>query len=76
MPELGLFSNPYLLGAIFVSVLLQAAVLAGSSTKNLFNVVDLSLQQVALIGALALVPVTVIETAKLIRLRPRSQLVD
>jgi Ca2+-transporting ATPase len=71
MPELGLFSNPYVLGAILVSVILQVGVLAGSSTKTLFNVVDLSFQQVITIAALALLPVTVIEMAKLIRLRRR-----
>ena len=72
MPELGFFSNPWLIVAIAVSALCQLAVLGVPFLQPFFKVTPLPFAwQWLLTGALALVPVTVIEMLKLVRARRR-----
>jgi Ca2+-transporting ATPase len=68
LPQLGLFSNPWLLGAIAVSAFLQLAVVTLPILQPLFKVAppDFAWQWL-MIAALALAPVTVVEVAKLVR---------
>jgi Ca2+-transporting ATPase len=68
MPELGLFSNAYLLSAIVASSLLQFSVVTLSFAKPVFEVATaLRLEEWGLILGLAVVPVTLIEIGKLLR---------
>jgi len=75
LPELGLFSNPYLFGAIAVSGLLQLSVVTLPWAQPLFETAGHFGWEWALIFALALTPVTIIEVAKLVRawLRARNR---
>jgi Ca2+-transporting ATPase len=64
--ELGLFSNPQLLAALIVSGLLQLSVVTLPFARPVFEAAtDLSLFHWGLILGLALVPVSLMETAKL-----------
>jgi Ca2+-transporting ATPase len=66
LPELGLVSNPQLLAAVLVSGLLQLAVVTLPFARPLFEVATVfSLREWVLIISLALVPVSLIEVAKL-----------
>jgi Ca2+-transporting ATPase len=68
LPQLGLFSNPWLIGAIAASVLLQLAAITVPQLKPLFKVgSDDFTWQWLLIGVLALTPVSVVEVTKLVR---------
>jgi Ca2+-transporting ATPase len=67
MPELGFFSNPYLLAAIVISVLLQVGTVTVPGIRQIFNVDELPAWDWWLVLALALAPVTVTEVTKLIR---------
>lgn len=67
MPELGLFSNPYLFGALALSTLLQLAVVTLPITQPVFGVTAHVASEWILIILLALAPVTVVEVSKLIR---------
>lgn len=67
MPELGLFSNPYLLGAIAVSGLLQLSVVLLPYAQPVFETATHFAGEWALIVILALLPVTLIESIKLVR---------
>ncbi len=67
MLELGLFSNPYLLGAIVVSVALQIGTVTFPGVRQVFGVNGLPEWDWWLVFALALIPVTIVETWKLIR---------
>jgi Ca2+-transporting ATPase len=68
LPQLGLFSNRWLLLAIAVSALLQAAVVTLPFLEPLFKVErDGFTWHWGLIAGLSLAPVTVVETAKLVR---------
>jgi Ca2+-transporting ATPase len=70
LPQLGAFSNPWLLGAIGVSTLLQLAVMTLPFLQPLFKVETIGLTwEWLMIAALALTPVTFIEIAKLMRAR-------
>ena len=69
MPELGLFSNPYLLAAIVASVLLQIGTVTVPGVRHVFGVDELPMWDWWLIFVLALAPVTIIEVTKLIRAR-------
>jgi Ca2+-transporting ATPase len=73
LPQLGPFSNPWLVAAIAVSALLQLAVLMIEPLRALFGAVGVSNWAWLQMGGLALVPVTVVEVAKLIiaRVKPR-----
>lgn len=72
LPQLGLFSNLWLLAGIAISALLQLAVMFVPLLQPLFKVTPLPLgwHWLAIIG-LAFLPVTIIETTKLVRMRPR-----
>lgn len=68
MPQLGLFSNPYLIGAIAVSGLLQLAVVLIPFLRPFFEVqATLTGLEWGVILALSLAPATAIELEKLIR---------
>jgi Ca2+-transporting ATPase len=69
MPELGLFSNPYLLAAIVASVLLQIGTVTIPGVRHIFGVDELPMWDWWLILVLALAPVTIVEVTKLIRAR-------
>jgi Ca2+-transporting ATPase len=73
MPELGLFSNRYLVAAIVASILLQVGTVTMPGVRHIFGVNELPKWDWWLIFALALIPVTVIELAKLIRARIKTQ---
>jgi len=65
----GAFSNLVLLGVVTGSVLLQLAIHHLPFTENLFQLGALSLGDCILSIAIGLVPVTIIETIKLVRKR-------
>jgi Ca2+-transporting ATPase len=65
LPELGLFSNPYLFGAVAVSALLQLSVVTLPFARPVFEAVQHFTWEWALLVVLALTPVTVIEAIKL-----------
>ncbi len=68
MPQIGLFSNPQLLGAMAISLVLQLCAVLLPFTHHVFETTrELHWQDGALILALSLVPVTVIELVKLAR---------
>jgi Ca2+-transporting ATPase len=67
MPELGPFSNPYLLSAIVGSVLLQIATVTLPGLRRVFGVDELPTWHWCLIFLLALAPVTIVEMTKLYR---------
>ena len=67
MPQLGIFTNRWLLGAIAVSVLLQLAVVTVPFLCPLFKAEPVLAGEWLLIAVLALIPVTFIEVAKLVR---------
>ena len=67
MPQLGIFTNRWLFGAIGVSVLLQLAVVTVPFLRPLFKAVPVAAGDWLLIALLALIPVTFIEVAKLMR---------
>ena len=66
-PQLGLFSNPHLLGAVAVSALLQLSVIMLPFARPLFEAATHFAWEWALIALLALTPATLIEAAKLAR---------
>jgi Ca2+-transporting ATPase len=67
VPEIGLFSNPHLLGAILVSALLQFAVVTIPGGDRVFETAPLEGHDWLLIAVLAFIPVSLIEIGKLIR---------
>ena len=67
MPELGLFSNPHLLGAIVISGLLQLCVVTLPFAQPVFEVTTHPAWEWLLVFLLALTPVTIIEVGKLLR---------
>lgn len=69
LPELGFFTNPHLLGAILISGILQTAVVLLPFARSIFDTVALDPRDWLIAVGLALTPITVIETAKLIRAR-------
>jgi P-type Ca2+ transporter type 2C len=73
MPELGLFSNRYLITAIIVSILLQVGTVTVPGIRHIFGVNEMPKWDWWLIVTLALIPVTVIEFGKLIRARVKQQ---
>lgn len=66
MPELGLFSNPYLFAAVAVSGLLQLSVVTFPFARPMFETATHFAWEWGLILLLALLPVTVIEIIKLV----------
>ncbi|MCL6644702.1 MAG: cation-translocating P-type ATPase [Dehalococcoidia bacterium] len=69
LARLGFFSNPYLLGAIGVSFLLQLSVVMLPFARPFFESVQHFAWEWALLFGLALVPVTVIELLKIVNRR-------
>ena len=67
MPELELFTNPHLFGAIVVSGLLQLSVVTLPFAQPVFEVATHLSWEWLLIGVLSLTPVTIIEVVKLLR---------
>jgi Ca2+-transporting ATPase len=67
MPELGVFTNPALLGAMAVSCLLQLSVVTLPFARPVFETAARFGWEWGLLALLALTPVTVIELSKLIR---------
>lgn len=65
LPELGLFSNPWLFAAFLVSGLLQLAVLTVPFASGVFDVVPHHIMPWLLVIALSLVPATIMELTKL-----------
>jgi Ca2+-transporting ATPase len=66
MPELGLFTNPYLFGAIAISGLLQLLTILLPFAQPIFDVAMPSNREWLIILLLSLTPVTIIEITKLI----------
>ena len=66
MPELGLFSNPHILGAIVISGLLQLSVVTLPFAQPVFEVATHLTWEWLLIGALSLTPATIVEVGKLL----------
>jgi Ca2+-transporting ATPase len=66
MPELGLFTNKFLLAAIGISALLQLGAVLLPFAQPVFGVSGHSTIEWLLVLGLALVPVTVVEVAKLV----------
>jgi Ca2+-transporting ATPase len=73
MPELGFFSNRYLLLAIVISLLLQIATVTVPGIRHVFGVNELPKWDWWLTFGLALMPVTVIELTKLIGARLKKR---
>jgi Ca2+-transporting ATPase len=74
LPELGFLSNPWLIGAIAVSALLQLIVLTVPVLQPLFKVEPVAFAwQWLMIAALALTPVSVVEVSKLVRAHVRGK---
>jgi Ca2+-transporting ATPase len=69
MPEVGAFSNPYLLGAIISSGLIQLLIVALPAGRAIFDVTPGVLGQWPIIAIAALGPVSAIEITKLVRRR-------
>jgi Ca2+-transporting ATPase len=73
LPRLGFLSNPWLVGAIAVSAVLQLAVVTVPFLQPLFKVAPVAFAwEWLLIAALALTPVTVMEVTKFVRKRLRG----
>jgi Ca2+-transporting ATPase len=67
MPEVGLFTNPYLLGAIAASSVIQFFLVIMPASRVVFEIKPDVLSEWPLIAIAALVPVTTIEITKLVR---------
>jgi Ca2+-transporting ATPase len=67
MPEVGPFKNPSLLAAMLASAALQVALVMLPTIHVLFDAVPLPCAAWGLVFGLSLVPVTMVETAKLAR---------
>jgi Ca2+-transporting ATPase len=72
LPELGFLSNPYLLGAIAISALMQVAVVATPPLRPVFEVVMPENLEWEWIVVLSLTPTTIVEGIKLARKALRS----
>jgi hypothetical protein len=74
MPQLGLFTNPWLSAAIAASTLLQIGVVTIPFVRPVFDVVPVSFAwEWGAIALLAMTPVTVIEVTKLVQARLRRR---
>lgn len=67
LPQLGFFSNRALLGALVVSALLQIAAVLMPGMKHLMRATPINARDLLIIVVLALVPVTIVEGWKLLR---------
>jgi hypothetical protein len=66
-PQLGLFSNPYLWGAIAISAALQTLILAWPAARRVFEIDAGVFSATPVIVIAAITPVTIVETLKLLR---------
>jgi Ca2+-transporting ATPase len=73
LPELGLFTNPALTGAIVVSGLLQLGMVSLPFARPVLNIAPNPLREWVLILLLALTPVTVVELVKIVRTEIRRR---
>ena len=69
LPQLGLLSNPHVLAAIAASALLQFAVVSIAIVRPVFDAAPHPASEWLLVVLLSLVPVTVVEVSKVLRLR-------
>ena len=67
MPQLGLLSNPYLLGAIAISGLLQLSVITLPFAQRVFETATHPAWEWELVLLLSLTPVTIVELIKVVR---------
>jgi len=72
LPQIGLFTNPSLFGAIIISAVLQTLAVLLPFAQPIFGTAVPSAREWALMLALALAPVTAVEVFKLIRRSLRS----
>ena len=68
MPQVGFFTNPTLVIAMVVTVFIQVAVVSLPWTAKILQVHPVSFEQWPWIIGLSMVPVTIVEVAKLIYL--------
>ena len=66
LPQLGAFSNPWLIGAIAASAALQVAVLCIPPVRSIFGAAAAPPLHWVLIVALSLTPVSLVEVSKII----------
>lgn len=71
--EIGLFSNPYVIVAFIISLALQLSTLIHPFTRRLFRVTPLKSQQFVIVFILSIVPIFVVEIAKLFGKKPAEQ---
>ena len=76
MPELGVFSNLWLFGAVAVSVLLQFSIMTIPWTQKVFEVTTLLPREWLLVLLLSLIPVTVIELLKIVEFYRKRSLAE
>jgi Ca2+-transporting ATPase len=62
--KLNPFSNPYLIGALIIGVIMQAVVIEAPLLNSIFKVAPLFHEQWMIIGGLCLVPLVVVEIQK------------
>ena len=70
--SLGFFGNPYLLLAIILSALLQLAVVMLPGLQSVFQIEQTLQKEWVVVLGLALVPVTIVELAKMVPCRSRG----
>lgn len=70
--QLGAITNPYLFGAVAISVLLQISLISSPLAHSVFEVTGQAWNEWPLIALLALTPVTLFESYKLIKQWRRS----
>jgi Ca2+-transporting ATPase len=73
MPELGLVSNPYLIGAIAISGLLQVSAITVPFAQRVFETATHPAWEWELVALLSLTPVTIIELSKIVMGMKRRQ---
>lgn len=70
--KIGFLSNKYLIGSVFVGLLLQLGVISIPFLSNAFKVVNLSIEDWGIVLLLAVIPFILREIYKLIRFSPKS----
>ena len=70
--KIGFLSNKYLIGSIFIGLLLQLGVISIPFLAEAFKVVNLSLKDWGIVFILALIPLFIRELYKLIRFSPKT----
>jgi Ca2+-transporting ATPase len=70
--KIGFLSNKYLIGSVFLGLLLQLGIISIPFLSNAFKVVNLSIDDWGIVLLLAVIPFTFREIYKLIRFSPKS----